>query len=321
MRIFIVGATGAIGRRLVPLLVANAHAVLGTTRTLGRADSLRDAGASPVVLDALDRDAVREALIRAEPDVVVHQATALAGFTDFRRFDEGFATTNRLRTEGTDNLIAGMRELGVRRLVAQSYAGWPHARIGGPVKTEDDPLDNDPPTALRRTLVALLSLERAVLHTDGIEGMALRYGGFYGPGTSLGEDGFQLEGIRRRRFPLVGRGTGVTSFIHIDDAATATMAAIERDKAGLYNIVDDDPAPVAEWLPALAAAIGAKPPLHVPVWVARLFVGEHGVVMMTDVRGASNAKAKRELGWQPAYPSWRDGFRWGLGSVAPTRAA
>jgi 2-alkyl-3-oxoalkanoate reductase len=321
MRIFIVGATGAIGRRLVSLLVAKGHTVIGTTRTPGKADSLRDAGASPVVLDALDRDAVREALIRAEPDVVVHQATALAGFTDFRRFDEGFAATNRLRTEGTENLIAGMRELEVRRLVAQSYAGWPHARIGGPVKTEEDPLDEDPPAALRRTLEAIRHLEWAVLHTDGIEGTALRYGGFYGPGTSLGEGGFQLEGIRRRRFPLVGRGTGVTSFIHIDDAATATLAAIERGKTGLYNIVDDDPAPVAEWLPAMAAAIGAKPPLRVPVWVARLFVGEHGVVMMTDVRGASNAKATRELGWQPAYPGWRDGFRWGLGSVAPTKAA
>jgi 2-alkyl-3-oxoalkanoate reductase len=208
------------------------------------------------------RDAVSEALIRAEPEVVVHQLTALAGFTDFRKFD-----------------------------------------------------------ALRRTLEAIQYLEKAVLQTAGIEGTVLRYGGFYGPGTSLGQGGFQLEGVRRRRFPIVGAGTGVSSFIHIDDAATATLAAIERGKPGLYNIVDDDPAPVAEWLPALAAAIGAKPPRRVPAWVARLFVGEHGVVMMRDVRGASNAKAKRELRWEPAYPSWRDGFRWGLGSVAPTKAA
>jgi 2-alkyl-3-oxoalkanoate reductase len=321
LRIFVAGATGVIGRRLVPLLVANGHTVIGTTRTPGKADALRGAGARPVALDALDRDAVREALIQAEPDAVVHQLTALDGFTDFRRFDEGFAATNRLRTEGTDNLLAGMWEVGVRRLVAQSFAGWPHARIGGPVKEEDDPLDPDPPAALRRTLEAIRYLEKAVLHTDGVEGTALRYGGFYGPGTSLGEGGFQLEVVRRRRFPIVGGGTGVTSFIHIDDAATATLAAVEKGTTGLYNIVDDDPAPVAEWLPALAAAIGAKPPRRVPAWVARLLVGEHGVVMMTDVRGASNAKAKRDLGWQPAYPSWRDGFRRGLGSVAPPRAA
>lgn len=321
MRIFVAGATGAIGQRLVPLLVENGHSVVGTTRTAAKAEALGAAGASPMVLDAIDRDAVVEAVVQAEPDVVVHQLTALAGFTDFRKFDEGFAVTNRLRTEGTANLIAGMHEVGVRRLVAQSFAGWPHARSGGPVKTEDDPLDQDPPEALRRTLEAILYLERAVLHTDGIEGTVLRYGGFYGPGTSLGEGGFQLEAVRRRRFPIVGRGTGVTSFIHIDDAARATLAAIERGKRRLYNIVDDDPAPVAQWLPALATAIGAKPPRRVPAWVGRLFVGEHGVVMMTEVRGASNAKAKRELGWQPAYPSWREGFRRGLGNSAPSQAA
>jgi nucleoside-diphosphate-sugar epimerase len=321
MRIFVAGATGVIGRRLVPLLVANGHTVIGTARTAGKADALRAAGASPVVVDALDRDAVREALIQAEPEVVVHQLTALAGFTDFRKFDEGFAATNRLRTEGTDNLIGGMWEVGVRRLVAQSFAGWPHARVGGPVKTEDDPLDPHPPAALRRTLEAIQYLEGAVLHTDGIQGTVLRYGGFYGPGTSLGEGGFQLEVVRRRRFPIVGGGTGVTSFIHIEDAATATLAAIETGKPGVYNIVDDDPAPVAEWLPALAAAIGTEPPRHVPVWVARLFAGEHGVVMMTEVRGASNAKAKRDLGWQPQYSSWREGFRRGLGSVASAMAA
>jgi 2-alkyl-3-oxoalkanoate reductase len=320
MRIFVAGATGAIGQRLVPMLVANGHAVIGTTRTSAKADALRVAGASPIVLEALDPGAVTEALIRAEPDVVVHQLTALAGFTDFRKFDEGFAMTNRLRTEGTDNLLAGMREVGVRRLVAQSYAGWPHARVGGPVKTEEDPLDPDPPAALRRTLAAIQHLEAAVLHTDGVHGTVLRYGGFYGPGTSMDEGGIHLEVVRRRRFPIVGRGTGVTSFIHIDDAATATVAAIERGVVGLFNIVDDDPAPVAEWLPALAEAIGAKPPRHVPVWIARLFAGEHGVVMMTEVRGASNAKAKRVLGWRPAFPSWRDGFRAGLGT-AGSRAA
>jgi 2-alkyl-3-oxoalkanoate reductase len=321
MRIFVAGASGAIGRRLVPLLVESGHTVVGTTRTPGKADALRTAGANPVVLDALDRGAVREALLRAEPEVVVHQMTALAGFTDFRKFEEGFEVTNRLRTEGTDNLIAGMKALGVHRLLAQSFAGWPHARIGGPVKTEEDPFDEHPPAALRGGLEAIRHLENAVLRTDGVEGTVLRYGGFYGPGTSLAEGAIQLEGVRRRRFPIVGKGTGVTSFIHIDDAAAGTVAAIEAGARGLYNIVDDDPAPIAEWLPVLAAAIGAKPPRRIPVWVARLFVGEHGVVMMTEVRGASNAKAKRELGWHPSYASWREGFRHGLGEVAPTRAA
>ncbi len=321
MKVFVAGATGALGRRLVPLLVSNGHAVVGTTRAVSKAEWLRAAGASPVVLDALDREAVIKALIQAEPDVVVHQLTALAKFTDFRKLDEGFSATNRLRTEGTDNLLAGVRQLRVRRIVAQSYA-WPgaFARTGGFIKTEDDPFDPDPPAALRRTVEAMRHVERAVLEAHDVEGTVLRYGSFYGPGTSLGEGGFQLEGVRRRQFPIVAGGTGVTSFIHIDDAATATLAAIERGKPGVYNIVDDDPAPVAEWLPALAAVIGAKPPRRVPVWLARLFVGEHGVVMMTESRGASNAKAKRELGWRPAYASWRTGFRVGLGrSVATAR--
>ncbi|MDQ4132918.1 MAG: NAD(P)-dependent oxidoreductase [Actinomycetota bacterium] len=321
MRIFVAGATGVIGRRLVPLLVGNGHTVVGTTRAAHKADTLWAAGASAVVLDALDRDAVREAIARAGPDVVVHQLTALAAFTDFRKFDESFAVTNRLRTQGTDNLIAGMREAGVRRLVAQSFAGLTFARVGGTVKTEDDPLDPDPPEGLRRTIEAIRYLENAVLHTAGIEGTVLRYGSFYGPGTSLGEGGFLLEGVRHRRFPIVGAGTGLTSFIHVDDAASATVAAIETGTLGLYNIADDDPAPVAEWVPALAAATGAKPPRRVPPWLARRFVGEHGVVIMTEARGASNAKAKRDLGWRPTYPSWRDGFRRGLGGAAPTKAA
>jgi 2-alkyl-3-oxoalkanoate reductase len=322
MKIFVAGATGALGRRLVPLLVANGHTVVGTTRTPDKAEALRAAGATPVVLDALDRDAVIDALTRAEPEVVVHQLTALAGFTDFRKLEEGFAATNRLRTEGTDHLLEGIRRLPVRRIVAQSYAGPGFfARTGGPIKTEDDPFDPNPPAALRRTVEAIRYLERAVLKTEGVQGTVLRYGGFYGPGTSLGEGGVQLEGVRRRQFPTVAGGTGVWSFIHIDDAATATLAAIERGRTGVYNIVDDDPAPVAEWLPGLAAAIGAKPPRRVPAWLARLFVGEHGVVMMTESRGAANAKAKRELGWRPAYPSWRTGFRVGLGSSGATRAA
>jgi nucleoside-diphosphate-sugar epimerase len=322
MKIFVAGATGALGRRLVPLLVSNGHTVVGTTHTSDKADALRAVGAAPVVLDALDRDAVIDALTRAEPEVVVHQLTALAGFTDFRKLDESFAATNQLRTEGTDHLLEGIRRLPVRRIVAQSYAGPGfYARTGGPVKTEDDPFDPDPPAALRRTVEAVRYLERAVLKTDGVQGTVLRYGGFYGPGTSAGEGGSQLEAVQRRQFPIVAAGTGVWSFIHIDDAAAGTLAAIERGRTGVYNIADDDPAPVAEWLPALAAAIGAKRPRRVPAWLARLFVGEHGVVMMTESRGASNAKAKRELGWRPAIPSWRTGFRVGLGSSGATRAA
>ena len=317
MRIFVAGATGALGRRLVPLLVRGGHQVTGMTRTAGKAAGLRAAGAEPVVADALDRDAVLRAVVAAHPEVVVHELTALAGMTDFRRLDEGFALTNRLRTEGTDHLLAAARAAGSRRFVAQSFAGWPFARVGGPVKTEDEPLDPDPPAQLRRTLDAIRHLEAAVVGAEGIEGVVLRYGGFYGPGTSAGEGGFMLEDLRRRRFPLVGAGTGVWSFVHIDDAATATVAAVERGAPGIYQIVDDDPAPVSEWLPALAAAIGARPPRRVPAWVARLAGGTHGVVLMTEARGASNAKARRELGWRPAWPSWRQGFRDGLGDAYP----
>jgi nucleoside-diphosphate-sugar epimerase len=313
MRIFVAGATGALGRRLVPLLVERGHQVTGMTRTAGKAAGLRAAGTEPVVADALDRDAVLAAVAAARPEVVVHELTALAEMTDFRKLDQGFALTNRLRTEGTDHLLAAARAAGARRFVAQSFAGWPFARVGGPVKTEDDSLDPDPPAQLRRTLDAIRHLESAVLGAEGVEGVVLRYGGFYGPGTSAGEGGFMLEDLRRRRFPLVGAGTGVWSFVHIDDAATATVAAVERGAPGIYQIVDDDPAPVSEWLPALAAAVGARSPRRVPAWVARLAGGAHGVVLMTEVRGASNAKARRELGWRPAWPSWRQGFRAGLG--------
>ena len=321
MRIFVAGATGTLGRRLVPLLVERGHQVTGMTRTAGKAAGLRAAGAEPVVADALDRDAVLAAVVAARPEVVVHELTALAEMTDFRKLDQGFALTNRLRTEGTNHLLAAARAAGARRFVAQSFAGWPFARVGGPVKTEDDPLDPDPPAQLRRTLDAIRHLESAVLGAEGLEGVVLRYGGFYGPGTSAGEGGFMLEDLRRRRFPLVGAGTGVWSFVHIDDAATATVAAVERGAPGIYQIVDDDPAPVSEWLPALAAAVGARPPRRVPAWVARLAGGAHGVVLMTEVRGASNAKARRELGWRPAWPSWRQGFRAGLGDPYPASKA
>jgi 2-alkyl-3-oxoalkanoate reductase len=271
-------------------------------------------GAEPVVLDVLDREAVFALLRRVRPEVVVHEATALAAFSgNPRKFEQEFALTNRLRSEGTDNLLAAAREVGAQRLVAQSYAGWPYAREGGPVKSEDDPLDPNPPAAMRSTFAAIRHLEAAVTGATDLEGIVVRYGAFYGPGTSLAPAGAHAELIRRRRFPIVGDGQGVCSFVHIDDVATATLAAIERGRRGIYNIVDDDPAPIAEWLPALAAALGAKPPRHAPVWLARLIGGEQTVVVMTQIRGASNAKAKRKLGWRPRYPSWREGFCQALG--------
>ena len=276
---------------------------------------LRAAGAEPVVADALNGHAMRAAVRAARPNVIVHELTALEGRTDIRTIEEGLDATNRLRTEGTDILLSAAREAGVHRLVAQSFTGWPNERTGGPIKTEDDPLDRDPPAALRDALDAIEHLERAVTHARELEGIVLRYGTFYGPGTTVSEGGEHVEQIRRRRFPLVGDGDGVWSFVHIDDAASATVAAIERGAPGVYNVVDDEPARVAEWLPALADAIGAKPPRHAPVWLARLVAGDAGVAFMTSIRGASNVKAKRELGWQPRYPSWRSGFRLGLGTV------
>jgi 2-alkyl-3-oxoalkanoate reductase len=308
MRIFLTGATGALGARLVPLLVADGHEVVGTTRTPGKADSLRAAGAEPVVLDVLDRDATHEAVAKARPDVIVHQATALSsgsGEIDLRHFDTFFATTNRLRTEGTDNLIA----TGVR-VIAQSFAGWPLARTGGPVKTEDDPLDPEPAKNARESHAAIRHLEAAVVAAGGT---VLRYGGFYGPGTNMTRGEAMAEMIAKRRFPIVGDGAGVFTFCHIDDAASGTVAAVRAGKPGIFTIADDEPAPVREWLPGLAEILGAKPPRHVPAWLARGLLGGQGMVMMTSARGASNAKAKRELGWTPAYPTWREGFRRGLG--------
>ena len=281
-------------------------------RSLDKAEAIRGAGAEPVVADALDKEAVMTAVQRAEPEIVVHELTALPSRLNIRRFDQEFELTNRLRREGTDHLLAAARAAGARRLVAQSFAGWPYAPEGGPVKSEEDPLDPDPPPSFRSTLDAIRYLETAVVSAEGLEGLALRYGPFYGPGTSIGEGGSIVEDVRRRRVPVVGTGAGVWSFLHIDDAAEATLAAMERGSPGIYNVVDDDPAPVAEWLPALAAAIGAKPPRRVPAWLARLAIGEHGVAMMTRIRGATNAKAKRELGWQPPWSSWREGFLKGL---------
>jgi nucleoside-diphosphate-sugar epimerase len=312
MKVFLAGATGVVGARLVPQLVGAGHRVMGTTRTPGKVDAVRALGAEPVLMDALDAGSVKDAVADAAPDVVVHQLTALPAALDPRRFREAFAETNRLRTEGTDHLVEAAAASGVRRFVAQSYAAWPYARVGGPIKTEDDPLDDRPAPAMRDTLDAILHLERAVTTAPGIDGLVLRYGAFYGPGTGLGAGGAVLESVRRRRFPVVGSGDGVWSFVHIDDAASATVAAIQGGPPGVYDVTDDEPAPVREWLPAFAAAVGAKPPRRVPVWVAKLLIGEAGVMLMTDIRGASNEKAKRELGWTPRYATWRDGFRTGL---------
>jgi nucleoside-diphosphate-sugar epimerase len=304
MKVFVAGASGAIGRCLVPRLVESAHEVAGTTRSPEKVDQLRRLGAVPVLLDGLDAPGVAAAVAQAEPDVVVHQMTALAGMDDLRNFDRGFAATNELRTRGTEYLLTAAQAAGVRRFVVQSYTGWPNAREGGPVKTEQDPLDPHPPKAQSETLAAIRSMEEAVLDAP-VEGMILRYGSFYGPGASEP----LVELVRKRKFPIVGAGEGVWSWIHIDDAAAATVAAVERGSPGIYNVVDDDPAPVADWLPYLAEAVGAKPPRRFPVWIGRLAAGEVGVSMMTQVRGSSNAKAKRELQWQPVWKSWRQGFR------------
>jgi nucleoside-diphosphate-sugar epimerase len=314
MNVFVAGATGALGRQLVPMLVANGHDVVGMTRTESKRDQLRRVGAGAVVADALDADAVKRAVGEAEPDVIVHELTAIPPTIDMRHFDREFALTNRLRTEGTDHLLSAGQAVGVKRFVAQSNAGVPYARTGGPVKHEDDPLEHDPPPAMREGLAAIRHTETAVAGARWAEGLVLRYGWFYGPGTSIALDplGSQIELIRKRRLPIVGRGTGIWSFVHIEDAATATVAAVEGGPAGIYNVVDDEPAPVSAWLPALAAAVGAKRPRRVPRWVGRLAAGEWAVVAMTEIRGASNDKATRELGWQLRYPSWRRGFAEGL---------
>jgi nucleoside-diphosphate-sugar epimerase len=313
MRVFVAGASGAIGSRLLPQLLEQGHEVVGTSRSQEKAKRLEAQGAAAVVLDVLDSEAVQKAVTAARPDAIVHQATALTGASDLKHFDRTFAATNRLRTAGTDALLAAGGEAGVKRFVVQSFAGWPYAREGGPVKTEEDRLDPDPPAAARETLAAIRHLEEATVAAGGL---ALRYGAFYGsPGDA------QLELVRKRQFPIVGDGDGVWSFVHLDDAATATVLALERGAPGVYNVVDDEPAAVREWLPSLAATIGAKPPRKVPVWLARILAGETGVTWMTQARGASNAKAKRELGWTLRYPSWREGFRAAYVDEVPARAA
>jgi 2-alkyl-3-oxoalkanoate reductase len=308
VRVFVAGASGAIGTRLVPLLINAGHEVIGTSRSPAHADRVRALGAKAIVLDLLDASAVRRAVLDTQPEAIVHQATALADVRFSRNMDRSFAQTNRLRREGTDALLAAAREAGVRRFVAQSFASFRYAREGGMVKTEEDPLDPTPPPATRETNAAMRYLDEAVTDAGGI---ALRYGGFYGASN----DGL-VGPVRKRLFPIVGDGGGVFSFIHLDDAAAASVLALDHDGAGLYNIVDDEPAPAREWLPVLADVVGAKPPRHVPRWLARLVAGDAAVVMGTQSRGASNVKAKRELGWRPRYLSWRQGFVAAYGSTA-----
>jgi len=319
MKIFVAGATGALGRALVPQLVTRGHHVVGMTRSASKQDLVRSLGARPVVADALDPDAVAQAVASAEPEVIVHQLTALSGEMTARdmRHPERSAwtiTTNRLRTEATDHLLAAGRAVGARRFVAQSFGAFRWARTGGPVLSEAEPIDPNPPAALRAALVGILHVERAVPAIEWGEGLVLRYGGFYGPGTaiSLAADAAMAVPIRKRMFPVIGDGGGVWSHVHIDDAAAATVAAVDHGQPGIYNIVDDEPAPVREWLPVLASALDAKPPRRIPRWLARLAAGETVTLMMTDSRGASNEKAKHELGWQLRYPSWRQGFAQGL---------
>jgi nucleoside-diphosphate-sugar epimerase len=306
MRVFIAGATGAVGSRLVPLLVSAGHSVVGLTRNPAKADAIRRAGAEPAVADALNRAATVAAVASAKPDVIVHEMTSLSAASDLRRFEQTFAATNRLRTEGLNNLLAGAKQAGTRRIVAQSFCGWPYAREGGPVKAEGDPLDPEPPRELRRTLEAIRYLENGLTASSEIEGVVLRYGAFYGPNTGL-FDGPMIDQLRRRRVPLIGDANGWWSFLHVEDAAAATAIAVERGAPGIYNIVDDEPAPVREWLPTLAAMLGAKRPWHIPKWLARI-AGEPIVTLMTEARAGSNAKAKRDLSWQPKYASWRQGF-------------
>ena len=308
MKVLVTGATGAIGTQLVPQLIEAGHTVVGTTTSEARTARLREAGAEPLVLDVLDAAAVRQAVTRVRPEVIIHEATALAGNLDLRKLDQSFALTNRLRTEGTGNLLAAATAAGVRRVIAQSFAGVVYARTGGPVKTEEDPLDPAPVPGSEKMLAAIRQLEDAVTSAPGVEGIVLRYGGFYGPGTSLGPGGEQVEMVRKRRFPLIGDGGGIWSLIHIADAARATVAAVERGAPGIYNIVDDEPARTSEWLPVLAQLVGAKPPMRIPRWVGSLLAGKFATALATEARGASNEKAKRGLDWKPLPASWRDGF-------------
>lgn len=308
MRVLVTGATGAIGRFLVPRLLDEGHAVVAVVRPQGNAEPLTSMGVEPAMANPLDRDELIKVVVEARPEVIVHQLTALAGMGSFRRLDRHMSLTNRFRTEVTDSLLQAARSCGTARLVAQSFCGWTMSREGGWVKTEEDPLLSRPPANFVQTLDALRYLEEAVRRTDDLEALALRYGFFYGPGTGIAPEGSVVESVRKRRIPLIGAGRGVWSFVHVRDAAGATALAVTQGAPGIYNVVDDDPAPVSEWLPYLAEVLGAKPPRRAPEWLARIVTGAGGASMMTVNRGATNRKAKSELDWEPAYPSWRQGF-------------
>ncbi len=319
MKILLAGATGAIGRRLIPMLVKAGHTVTGTTQHPEKMMTIHSAGATPMQMNALNEKDVLAAVQKAQPEIIIHQLTAIPANLNLRHFDEEFELTNRLRTEGTDHLLAAARAAGVRRFIAQSYAGW-YARTGGWIKTEDDPLISSGISDGRKTLEATMHVETATLLEKAIEGFALRYGSFYGPGTSLAPGVWFFEGVLQRRVPIVGGGTGYWSFIHIDDAAAATLAAVYSPNPGLYNITDDEPAPVSTWLPVLAEVLGAKSPRRVPKWLARWAVGEYGVAVMTELRGSSNRKAKSRLPWKLKWPTWRQGFKEGFENrVRPIR--
>lgn len=309
MKVFVAGASGAVGKSLVPLLVQTGYDVVAMTRSQQKALALQDMGAHAVVADGLDAASVMNAVVSTKPDVIVHQMTSLAAAKDFKNFDREFKLTNRLRTEGTDNLLAAARAAGVRRIVAQSYGNWNYERTGTALKTENDPLDPNPPANQRESLDAMRYLERRITGSSDFEGVALRFGNFYGPGTSFASDGNITDLVRKRMLPIIGNGAGRWAFIHVDDVAYATIAAIESGAPGAYNIVDNEPAFAADWIVEMAKILGAKPPMHVPVWLGRLAVGDVGVSMMTQIRGTSNKKAMTQLGWQPRYGSWRDGFR------------
>lgn len=312
MRVFLAGGSGAIGRRLIPMLVSRGHAVAATTRSAHKLPQLRALGADAVLLDALDATAVGQAIARAAPDAIIHQMTALSGVPDMRHFDRWFAETNRLRTDGTRNLLSAAIAEGVNRFIATSFTGWPNNRDGTGLAREDEPLDSSPVSSMRETLQAIRTLEELVT-TAPITGTVLRYGGFYGPGAT--EEMVRM--VRRRMLPVIGSGAGVTCWIHVDDAASAALAALERGCNGIFNIVDDEPAPVNAWLPYMAASVGAKPPRHVPLWLGRLLGGEAAVRIMTEARGSSNAKARQVLDWAPSWPTWRDGFRHALTMDSP----
>jgi 2-alkyl-3-oxoalkanoate reductase len=312
MKILVAGASGAMGRALIPLLVRAGHDVVGMVQRPRSAEVVHSLGAEPRTADALDAVAVLSCFREVRPQVVIHQLTAIPAALDMRHFDREFALTNLLRTEGTRHLLAAAVEVGATHFLAQSFAGWTYGRKGNgksKLKSEEDALDPDPPRRLRTTLDALKSLERGVLSESRVTGTVLRYGAFYGPHTSIAKNGSIVQAVRRRKLPLVGEGAGVWSFVHIDDAASATAAAVESGRGGIYNVVDDEPAPVSEWLSFLAHCAHAQPPRHISAWMARLLIGEHVVAVMNEIRGVSNAKIKRDLGWTPRWPSWREGFR------------